>query len=652
MADSAMPTGTPDEYWLPHPNARPVANFSGAISAGGGSCEFREKLSFQERRQSRHFDMRFRLLFFTALSLLATLASWVASAAPAATPTAAPATVRIGVLAYRGPDEAVASWGELPDRLSAAIPGRRFVMQAYGGQELREAVRKGELDFVLANSSLYVDLAAQFGIQRIATVMLPEALSSERAIGSAILTLASRDDLTRLTDLRGMRIAVGAPDAFGGYLVAAREFQRVGVDLEVGDARLLFTGFPMRLAVEAVRTGQADAAIVRTCLLEQLSATGLLKSEEFKVVAQRPIAGFPCAASTPLYPDWPFAAARGVDRHLAKSVAMALLSLPPSASGLAWDVPADYQSVNELYRELMLGPYIDLRTSTFRGVLRNYRLFILAALLLFIGIVVHAIRVEYLVKRRTIELRAAQAQARDLQWKTEHMARLSVLGEMSGTLAHELNQPLTTIAAYAQGMERRCAAGKADSTLITETLREIFAQTERAAGVIRRVRNFAGKRAAAREVRPIADTVREAIGLLSTLMPDLPPVVMDDRLPPRTLVEADHLQLQQVLLNLMKNAAEAMRELPRFRRTINVALYRVDGSLTIAVSDHGPQVTAKTLTRFFEPFFTTKFDGLGLGLAICKSIIEAHGGRLQVELRDPPPGLVFHFNLPDKRNAK
>ncbi|MDP3036104.1 MAG: ATP-binding protein, partial [Rhodocyclaceae bacterium] len=140
--------------------------------------------------------------------------------------------------------------------------------------------------------------------------------------------------------------------------------------------------------------------------------------------------------------------------------------------------------------------------------------------------------------------------------------------------------------------------------------------------------------------------------LLTTLMPDLPPVVMDDQLPDGTTALADHLQLQQVLLNLMKNAAESMRELPHFRRTITVTLYRTDGDLTIAVADRGPTVPAETLAQLFEPFFTTKFDGLGLGLAICKSIIEAHGGRLQVEPRDPPPGLVFHFNLPDNRNAR
>ena len=561
-------------------------------------------------------------------------------------------TIRVGVLAYRGTGEELSNWENLPAQLAAAIPGHTFEVRSLAGPALREAVQAGELAFVITNSSQYVALAAEFGIQRIATVTLPEALSSKESLGSVVLTLASRDDLRQLTDLRGKRIATMAPDAFGGYLVAAREFLRAGVDLEAGDARLLFVGFPMRQAIEAVSSGKADAAIIRTCLLEQSAARGMLHAAEYKVVAPRQHLGFACQASTPLYPDWPIAAARGVDRQLAKDVAMALLSLPPSPTGLTWDVPADYQPVSDLYREMMLGPYADLRTSTFQGVLKNHRLFLLAIFLFLAGGIIHAVRVEYLVRRRTAELRAAQAQARDLQRKTEHLARLSILGEMSGTLAHELNQPLTTIAAYAQGMERRCASGQPDPALISETLREIFAQTERAAGVIRRVRNFAGKRAATREVRPIAATVREAINLLTTLMPDLPPVVMDDQLADGTTALADHLQLQQVLLNLMKNAAESMRELPRFRRTIDVTLYRADGNLIIAVADRGPTVPTETLAQLFEPFFTTKFDGLGLGLAICKSIIEAHGGRLQVEPRDPPPGLVFHFNLPDNRNAR
>jgi two-component system sensor histidine kinase TtrS len=227
------------------------------------------------------------------------------------------------------------------------------------------------------------------------------------------------------------------------------------------------------------------------------------------------------------------------------------------------------------------------------------------------------------------------------------MARLSILGEMSGTLAHELNQPLTTIATYAQGLERHCASGEINCDLVANANREIVAQTERASGVIRRVRAFAKKRVAAREVRPLLETVREAISMFSAMLPDLPPVLVEDRLPAGVTVEADHLQVQQVLLNLLKNAADASAELPLERRVITVILDRDDGALSIQVADRGPGVSAETLSHLFEPFFTTKADGLGLGLAICQSIIEAHGGHLRAEPRSPPPGFVFRFTLPD-----
>jgi two-component system sensor histidine kinase TtrS len=556
-------------------------------------------------------------------------------------------TVRIGVLAYRGPDEVVSSWGMLPERLSEAIPGRHFELRPLEGPALREAVRRGELDFVLTNSTQYVSLAAEFGIRRIATVVLPDAPTPEHALGSAIVTLTGNTNITELHDLRGLRIAAAADDAFGGYLAAAREFQKAGVDLDAGDARLVFTGVPMRRALDALKRGDADAAIVRTCLLEQLARKGLIRIQDFRVVSPQSQPGFGCLSSTPLYPDWPLAVAPAVDRNLAKAVTVALLSMPPSDTGVAWDVPADYQAVHDLYQELMTGPYAYLRTTTFEGVIKRYRPYILLVLALLAGIIVHIIRVEYLVTRRTSELRDAQARAQEFQRETEHMARLSILGERSGTLAHELNQPLTTIATYAQGLERHCASGEVSCELVANANREILAQTERASGVIRRIRSFVKKRVAAREVRPLVETVREAISMFSAMLPDLPPVLVDNRLPTATAVEADHLQVQQVLLNLLKNAADASSELPLERRVIGVVLDRYDGALSIQVADRGPGVSTEILSHLFEPFFTTKPDGLGLGLAICQSIVEAHGGHLRAEPRDPPPGLVFRFTLPD-----
>jgi len=551
--------------------------------------------------------------------------------------------VRIGLLAYRGPDETGTSWSDLPGRLAKAIPEHHFEIHELSGLKLAEAIEHNELEFVLTNGTQYVSLAADFGIRRIATVMLPENLSQQQAIGSVILTRAERVDINELSDLHGKRIAAVAGDAFGGYLVGAREMLAAGVDLEAGDARMVFVGSPMRNATEAVLEGQADAAIVRTCLLEQLATKGILQAEEFKVLAPKQIAGFSCAASTPLYPDWPMAATQRVDPHLAKQVAMALLSMPPSPNGLVWDVPADYQPVNDLLRELMIGPYVDLRGTTFRGLLKTYRPHVMAASVFLLLLLIYIV---WLMRHHMAELRAARAQARELQKEAEHMARLSILGEMAGTLAHELNQPLATIATFAQGLERRCASGSLDPTMVADATHEIVTQTERADQVIRRVRAFTKKRMAIRECKPIATTVEEAVDLFSRLLPDLPEITIDDWLPMHAQIEADHLQLQEVLLNLMKNAADAMRELPPQDRQIDITLAKGEGVVAISVADRGPPVPDDTFTHLFEAFYTTKPDGLGLGLAICKSIAEAHGGRLEVERRNPPPGLVFRINLP------
>lgn len=558
--------------------------------------------------------------------------------------------VRIGVLSYRDIDGLAVNVGELQSKLAKAIPGHRFELRSLNVTDLHEAVKNGELEFVLTNSSQYVSLASEFGIQRIATLMLPEAVSPELALGSTVLTLAGRNDVSKLSDLRGKRIAVVTNDAFGGYLAAARELLAAGVDLEAGDAQLVLVGLPMPLAIDALQSNKADVAIVRTCLLEQLSKKGALQPNEFKVVSPRPVTGFPCATSTRLYPDWPLASTRITDPRFAKAVAVALLSMPPSSMGVSWNIPADYQPIMELDRELMIGPFADLRTTTFRGLINNYRPYLLIALLVFIGVIIHFIRVQKLVRRRTAELRASQANARDLQRKSEHMARLSILGEMASTLAHELNQPLATIATYAQGLERHCASGQINVDMVNKVNSEIFAQTVRADKVIRNVRAFARKRMGVRESRPIAETVQEAINILASVLPNLPPVTVENRLPVGKMIEADHLQLQQVLLNLMKNAAEAMIDLPAENRTINIILDRAGGDVTIAVIDHGPQVTAETLGHLFEPFFTTKPEGLGLGLAICKSILEAHSGRLSVYHCVPPPGLIFILNLPEFRH--
>ncbi len=564
-----------------------------------------------------------------------------------------PAVVRIAVLAFQGSEYSTADWAHLADRLNETVPNHRFELLHVDLPGLRDAVARRQVDFALTNGGQYVMPEAEFGVSRILTASRADVPSPDRALGSAIIVRSDRTDIRNLAQLKHRPIAAVAPDAFGGYLIAAREFARSGMPLDRDAAQVRFVGLPMQRIVEAVIRGDADAGIVRSCLLESLVDKGIVHAGELKVAGAILHDGFPCAVSTPLYPDWPLAKARHTDLKLAKDVATSLLSMPETREGLTWAVPADYQAVHELYRELQTGPYAYLRESTLRAIARKYWPYLLLVVIGMTAFIIHAMRVEHLVKLRTRELsealaarHAAEAGMRNQQEQAEHLSRLSILGELAGTLAHELNQPLTTIATYAQSLQRRITADNVDMVAFAEASGEITAQAERAAGMIQRIRAFARKRASVREERELETLVREAVALFSGMMPTVPQVSIVCAIPTHSRVHADALQVQQVLLNLLKNAADATEHLPAERRGITIRMERLDGWLRVSVMDRGHGLGPELRTRLFEPFFTTKHNGLGLGLSICKSIVEAHGGRLTAHPRDDGPGLSFSFTLP------
>jgi two-component system, LuxR family, sensor histidine kinase TtrS len=561
--------------------------------------------------------------------------------------------VVIGVFAFQGEQVATSDWSSVLNYLNAALPSDQFHLASFDAQGLRTAIAQHRVDLVITNPGYYVAMEYEFGLSRIATLASRPALSTSKAIGSAVIVRADRQDLKELSNLAGKRVAAVAPQAFGGYLVAAREMLHQGVDPESDLAEVRFMGLPMTDIFTAVQSGAVDAGIVRACLLEQLDGPGALKPSGFKVLSPRHEPGFACALSTPLYPAWPIAVTRDTDRTLAKHVAQALLNMPETPSGLSWSVPADYQPVHDLYRELRIEPYAYLRDNTPKALLLRFWPWFLGLLLLLVAGGVHTVRVEQLVQRRTAQLRdsldareAAEARMRDHQEQMEHLSRLSILGELSGNLAHEINQPLTTIGNYARSVLRRQADDRLTPEAVQEACTEINNEAERAGGIVRRIRHFARKRAAVREPTLVPQLAQEAKRLILGMLRHPPLISIDDQSLPQAQVMADGPQVQQVLLNLIKNAIDAGRDLPEERQNILLHLETVDNRLLVQVIDQGCGLSDANLSRLFEPFFTTKPDGLGLGLPICKTIIEAHGGRLWAELNQPGPGMRFSFTLP------
>lgn len=563
--------------------------------------------------------------------------------------------IHIGILAPIGRETAQTSWSELERWLGKALPDARLRFSYLTPDELTAAVDQHRLQFILTNPGHYITLETRHGASRIATLESGVSPVADKVIGSALIVPAG-SPVRKLADLRYRRVGATAPDAFGGYQIAVRELLAQGLDPKSDFAALRFTGFPVQKLFEVLDAGEADAIIVGSCQMETLLAQGRIRAGAYRVLPPPvpPPAGYRCQVSSRLYPDWPFATLAGTPHELAKRVAVILLTMPHGPGDAGFTVPTDYAEVRALFRELHLGPYAYLAEWSWQDVVRRHWEWLLAGLVLLALWVLHTIRAELLVEQRTRQLRQAmsareqaEAESRRQREQLDHLSRLGLLGEISSQLAHEINQPLAAIGNYARGLVRRVENGRLETGALVEAGHEISAQADRAAAIVQRVRAFARKRVSERQPVEVAALLADAIRLFGVAWPAAANIRVDNQLPADVLVNVDSLQIQQVLFNLLKNACDANAAVSPAVREVEVGVQPRDAAtLRITVADHGPALPEDTLARMGEPFFTSKTDGLGIGLSISQSIIEAHGGHLRWQPRPDGAGLVVSFTLP------
>ena len=244
------------------------------------------------------------------------------------------------------------------------------------------------------------------------------------------------------------------------------------------------------------------------------------------------------------------------------------------------------------------------------------------------------------------ERERAQAQLRQRQAELAHVSRLSTMGEMASSLAHEINQPLSAIANYAQACLQAMESGRTDADEIREDIAQIASQAERAGEIVRRTRGFVRKDESQQKRVDIADLVREAADLAEVEAREYGVSLRLELDRGTRLVVADAVQIEQVILNLVRNGLEAMKHRHKGRRKLSIRTTSADGGcVEVAVHDSGMGVPADQMDRLFEPFFTTKPEGMGMGLPISRTIVEAHGGRLWASA-NPDRGMTFRFTLP------
>jgi len=359
---------------------------------------------------------------------------------------------KIGVLAKRGSDRCLEKWCPTAEYLSRQIPGSSFTIVPLAFEQVAPAVEHGRIDFLLTNSSIYVEMEIFYGTRRIATLKNLRSGEPVTLFGGVIFTTADRTNINKLDDLRGKTFMAVSERSLGGWRAAWRELKSKGIDPYKDFADLSFGG-THDAVVYAVRDGRADAGCVRTDTLERMAAEGKIDISDFHFIHDHEgdhsehkgglyggdtFEDYNFIHSTRLYPEWPFAELKHVPDNLTEKVALALLNMPSDSTAArtahcsGWTIPHNYQSVCDCLKELKVGPYKDYGKVTFSSVVRQYWPWLVG--IIIIGFVMAVAIANILVLNRRMaaaqkKLKHEIAERKQMERKNR---RLAMIAEQAG----------------------------------------------------------------------------------------------------------------------------------------------------------------------------------------------------------------------------
>lgn len=591
------------------------------------------------------------------LVLLTNLAAW--SGAFAAVPLEnvgehEKTVVSVGVQSSLDPLFFTGSFAPTMAYLRKTFPKLEFHAEVLDDDALLRHVREpSDFDFVFLDSGFYVFSADRGEMRDIVMQTSPQSANPSASVGSTVIVRAADERFQSIDDLRGHRVAADSPESLGGWNIIQGVLAERGFDPENFFGEVFYTHSQYPGVAALVANGSVDAGILKACELERLMAEHNIPADAFRILDERKDAALACRHSSPPYPDVILAASANSDPTLVKAVARALLEMPTSPDGYAWGIGAKTARTARLYRELRIGPYRYLREVRWDTVWENYKPWFagLAALLLFAGF--HILRTNRLVRLRTRQLRVAlsekdrlEQEARKSRDRLYQMERAGVVSQMSAMLAHELRQPVYTLTNFAGGIAMYVKKKYAADPMVEKASQGILSAADRISQIVGRVRSYA-KQKEARHIRIDLGELSErtlATFRHTTASDGVQVEVTGDA---GVAVSGDPLELELVLLNLLRNAATAMAELPAPRKIrLSWTTAEIPGLVSVHVEDEGPALTAEAFEALSHPVNSLKPDGLGLGLSLCRTIVERHGGELSFARRPERSGLRVTVALP------
>ena len=562
--------------------------------------------------------------------------------------------IKVGLRANRGVERAIQKWQATADFLNKKIPEHHFVLQPYEiNSKLNQAVSRQEFSFILTNPAAHVEQKIRYGVSAIATLINKREGKGYTQFGSVIFTRSDRDDISHFHDLIGKKFMAADELGFGGWRIAWREFQSVGINPFKDFSLLSFGGGIQQNVVYAVRDRKVDVGTVRTDLLERMAKQGEIELSSFKVIEPKITEGFDFLHSTRLYPEWPFAKAKHTPDDLARRVASVLYSIPEDSEAawegnyVGWTLPLDYQPVDELLRELKVGPYMNIGQPSLLAIMRSYWQVIVAVCLLFIIIT----SANFLITRANRRMKKAHSELSEYKEHLEEMidertALLRVsnqeLESYSYSIAHDLRSPLRTITSFSQILVEDASDKLDDSEL--DALHRITKAGKNMANLIDDILELSRitRREISKEEINLSEISKEIAKNL-----DLQNKYKKSewRIHDNLFAKADATLTKILLQNLLENACKFASKAQH--PIVEVGKIQQAGKHIYFVRDNGVGFNMNYKDKLFKPFHrlhVNDFEGTGIGLATVERIVRRHGGEVWAEGM-PSKGATFYFTL-------
>lgn len=567
----------------------------------------------------------------------------------------------VGALAFASPHIVYDRWAPTLNRISVQT-GIDLKLVTLTPDELVAQVANNQLDFILGNALITVALKKDYGVSNLLSLVPRNRDQPEFAVGSALI---AKNTLTidNLTALKQLRVISADPNAFGGFQILAGELINQGINPLKDLKRLTFVGFPQDKLLDDILNDKADLAILPTCVLENAINANKIPSNRLHVLLAKDT-DFICQSSSSLYPSYAFSKLGHTDHQVATALTIALLEIKATDKEAIqgryqyWSVPVKDNHVYELLKQLKRWPFV---TNWQRLAEDAVPWVIIIIIGLFLGYL-HHLRVKRLVIKRTQALsdemmqhQTTQKALFEQQKQFYKAQRILLTGEMASGIAHELKQPLAGIRYLTQGCIYRLDDTQ---TELNQALTKVIEQVDRAQITIQRLRDFCQQPSIYENV-DLSLLINETLNLMQ---PDFKRAGVAPILSLQPImINGDASLLQQVIVNLLRNALDAMLGSPT--KQLKIELSAQDHLAQITVEDSGSGLSEAALKRLFFPFETSKPHGLGLGMVVCKRIVEEHGGEITAQnryhatsneaneaLAPTPHGLTIQVKLPIKAN--